>query len=986
MKKVSDHRAPHLAAIGPAHVPDVRIAVPLAATCGTLWSLVPWLSLFCGPPRDRLLKKSSLALLVATICCVLPLLAGCARSLPFALLEPGVNRVKAENKWSLDIGPEMSGSYRSLWVDDFNNQCGLDLIGGSTEPGDIFYWLGDGAGNWAREQRIRIRADVRSITAGDITGDGYRDLIFSSIGDTKGIHIRINEQGRFKTAPPITEKELYEGLRLVDINGDGHLDLIAANTSNINIGGIQVWQGDGQGNFASETGPTRIGIYKDIAVADLNHDGKLDIVGAGWGVDSASLRVWFGLGDGRWSAGPVLARDSYWGVEIADIDGDGTPDIIAASNFNGVHIYYGDGKSGFPRSEKLATKGSFWRAKAVDLDGNGLPDIVATSNDNHGLFIWYQQLSPEGVRKWEARDEGLPKAGFYHDLSIRDINGDGKPDLIAASHGEGLKIWLQGPATPGVFSADCRKKAEIPLPPPPVVKIEKIPEKVVIPVFTTAVFFDTGKVNLRPETIVVLNRVAEFLKTTEGTSLEMDGFADIRDIKTAEFPNNQKLSEGRGRSVARYLSEQGILPERIRQEAFGDSVVKYPGNDQASLQKNRRVDIRVIFRADPVVEASPDKSGEEITPTASTRLSGLTTAAAKPAAPGNAQNNDPFEEAPELIPMREYQSFKVTDGIAEYRIGPTDTVEATIWEGIKENTYKLNVSPRGTVSFSYITDFKMAGLTPTEADLALTEFLRQYIRHPLVKVRPTEKLAYSASIFGAVRDLTRQPTGPGTYRLYGQERLTEFISRVGGYLKEADLTRVEITRARKTYQVNVFDILFKADYRHDIAIDDGDVLFIPYKSEVKNRIFVFGEVMRPGLFSYDASINLLEALTLAGGPSYYAKADEVMVIRGDATKPDAFVVNLNDLYRKGDFRQNVSLQNGDIIYMATNMAGNIRDFLRTLSPYLTVMRTPMDIYGATAWPINEGFPIRREAAPSATTVISAPPAMPTGGGEAWGGR
>ena len=739
-------------------------------------------------------------------------------------------------------------------------------------------------------------------------------------------------------------------------------------------------------NVTHETGPTGTGIYKDVAVFDLNHDGKLDIVGAGWGVDSASLRVWFGLGDGRWSAGPVLAQDSYWGVEIADIDGDGNPDIIAASNFNGVHIYYGDGKSNFPRSEKLTVKGSFWRAKAIDLDGNGLLDIDATSNDNHGVFIWYQELNPTGGKKWVARDEGLPKTGYYYDLAIRDINGDRKPDLIVASHGEGLKIWLQGPAAPGIFSADCRKKEPIPLQPPHVVQTEKISDKVVIPVFTTAVFFDTGKVKLRPETIVVLNRVAEFLRTTEETSLEMDGFADIRDIKTSEFPNNQRLSEGRARSVARYLIEQGILPERIRQEAFGDSVVKYPGHDQASLQKNRRVDIRVVLRADPVVENLPTKSGSKINEAqSSVRLSGSAAVGLNQAA-APSQPSDPFEEAPELIPMSEYQSFKVTDGVAEYRIGATDTVEAIIWEGIKENTYKLNVSPRGTISFSYITDFKLAGLTPTEADKTLEEFLRQYIRHPLVKIRPLEKLAYKASIFGAVRDLARQPTGPGTYRLFGQERLTEFISRVGGYLEKADLTRVEITRARKTYQVNVFDILFKADYRHDIAIDDGDVLFIPYKSEVKNRIFVFGEVMRPGLFSYDANINLLEALTLAGGPSYYAKADEVMVVRGDATKPDAFVVNLNDLYQKGDFRQNVSLQNGDIIYMATNTAGNIRDFLRTLSPYLTVMRTPMDIYGATAWPKNEGFPLRRDAAPSATTIISAPPALPSGGGDVWGGK
>lgn len=934
----------------------------------------------------------------SAICCWgLLLLAGCGKPVPLSLVDPGVERATSENKWSLDIGPEMSGSYRSLLVDDFDQACGLDLIGGSTEPGDIFYWRGDGGGNWEREQRIRVRADVRSLTAGDINGDGYRDLIFSSIGDTKGIHIRLNDHGHLQDGHPITEKELYEGLRLVDVNGDRKLDLIAANTSNISIGGVQVWLGEGNGDFVTETGPTRIGIYKDAAVADLNNDGKLDIVGAGWGVDSSSLRVWIGLGDGRWSDGPVLARDSYWGVEIADVDGDGNQDIIASSNFNGVQLYYGDGKGVFIRSEILSEKesslragggesngdglkdtnskmisekGSFWRAKAADLNGDGLMEIVATSNDNHGVFIWYQELTPRGERKWVARDEGLPRTGYYYDLSIRDINGDGRPDIIVASHGEGLKAWLQGAEATGAFAEACRKKTDPP-PPTPVT----ITEKVVVPVFTNAVFFDTGKVFLRPETIVVLNRVAEFLRTTAGTSLELDGFADIRDINTPEFPNNQILSEGRAQSVSRYLVEQGIIPVRIREAAFGDSVIRYPGHDPAALQQNRRVDIRVIFHGDPVV----DKASKSSSATQQTAPgAGQVTVPSMPV--------DPFEQSAELIPMKEYQVFKEIEGVAEYRIGPMDSVEVTIWEGIKENTYKLSVSPRGTVSFSYITDFKLAGLTPTEAEKSLNEYLLKYIRQPLVKVRPTEKVAYSASIFGAVRDLPRQPTGPGTYLLYGRERLTEFISRVGGYLEKADLTRVEITRARKTYRVNVYDILFKADYRHDIAIDDGDVCFIPYKSEVKNRVFVFGEVMRPGLFSYDANITLLEALTLAGGPSYYAKANEVMIVRGDETRPEAFAVNLSDLYKKGDFRQNVSLQNGDILYLATNTAGNIRDFLRSLSPYLTVMRTPMDVYSATALPRWEGLPLKRDAAPSATTIISTPPAMPSGGGESWGGK
>lgn len=919
-------------------------------------------------------------------CLLLFLLAACARVVPFPLVGPGVNREPAGKKWMLEIGPEMSGTYRSLWVGDFNNLCGYDLIGGTTEPGDIFYWLGDGTGNWSREQRIRVRADVRSLTAGDLNGDGLLDLISSSIGDTKGIHIWFNNDGRFKSAgTPVTEKELYEGMRLVDINGDGHLDLLAANTSNIAIGGIQVWLGDGHGHFVTETGPTRVGIYKDVAVGDFNNDGRPDVVGAGWGVDSSSLRVWFGLGDGRWSAGPVLARDSYWGVEVADLDGDGHQDIVASSNFNGVQVYYGDGRGSFPHADKLSEKGSFWRARVADLDGDGLADVVATSNDNHGIFVWYQEIS-SGSRKWVARDEGLPTTGYYFDLALKDMNGDGKLDIVSASHGEGLKVWLQSGTVSGIFSSECRKKdPPPPPPPPPVAKVKKEPEKIIVPVLSTAVFFDTGKVDLRPETIVVLNRIVEFLRGTEGTIIEMDGFADIRKIRTREYPNNQKLSEGRVASVGRYLTDQGLKPDRFREAAFGDSVVRFPGKDQDSLQKNRRVDIRVVLEKLIVDDESAETAGKDA------GMSGGGDYSAKTQAPSPASGEtsvpakpeDRFEEAPELIPMREYQVFKEIDGVAEYRIGPTDTIEAIIWEGIKENTYKLNVSPRGTVSFSFITDFKISGLTATEADKAMADHLRQYIRRPIVKVRPIEKLAHSASIFGAVRDLTRQPTGPGTYRLYGQERLTEFISRVGGYLEKADLTRVEITRSRKTYLVNVYDVLFKGDYRHDVAIDDGDVIFIPYKSEVKNRVFVFGEVMRPGLFSYDASITLLEALTLAGGPSYYAKADEVMIVRGDKTRPEAFTVNLNDLYRNGDFRQNVFLQNGDIVYLSTNMSGNIRDFLRTLSPYLTVMRTPMDIYGATAWPKNEGFPLRRDAAPSATTVIATPPSLPPSGGDSW---
>jgi protein involved in polysaccharide export with SLBB domain len=72
---------------------------------------------------------------------------------------------------------------------------------------------------------------------------------------------------------------------------------------------------------------------------------------------------------------------------------------------------------------------------------------------------------------------------------------------------------------------------------------------------------------------------------------------------------------------------------------------------------------------------------------------------------------------------------------------------------------------------------------------------------------------------------------------------------------------------------------------------------------------------------------LLEAVTTAGGPTSYGRTKAILVIRGGKDKPEALKVNYDDIVRKGDFRQNIELQNGDIVYVAKNAIGNINDFL-----------------------------------------------------------
>ena len=254
-------------------------------------------------------------------------------------------------------------------------------------------------------------------------------------------------------------------------------------------------------------------------------------------------------------------------------------------------------------------------------------------------------------------------------------------------------------------------------------------------------------------------------------------------------------------------------------------------------------------------------------------------------------------------------------------------------------------------------------------------------RDPFIKVEIPDKFkhAYSLSIFGAVRSLSRQPTGPGVYRMFGKERFTEFLSRAGGHLPTADLTRVQLTRGRKQYFLNVFDALFRSDYRQDVIVEDGDVFFIPSKTEIKNRVYVMGEVGRPGLFTFDNDITLLDAVISAGGPTVYGKPRQVLVIRGDVEKPEVVKVNLMDIIQRGDFRKNIPLNSGDVVYVARNILGDIRNFVRAFGPFLQMAQLPSNFYDSTSIPRIKSFPFEREPAPSVEQIIRTPQ-LPPGSG------
>ena len=106
------------------------------------------------------------------------------------------------------------------------------------------------------------------------------------------------------------------------------------------------------------------------------------------------------------------------------------------------------------------------------------------------------------------------------------------------------------------------------------------------------------------------------------------------------------------------------------------------------------------------------------------------------------------------------------------------------------------------------------------------------------------------------------------------------------------------------------------------------------------RIYVLGEVNKPGLYPYPGRLTLLEAVTMAGTYTKRAELTRVSVVRvskEDSTIARVVKVNLRDVIRKGDVSQDVVLRPGDIVFVPGSLMANINDIINQVSPSVSTV-------------------------------------------------
>jgi len=295
------------------------------------------------------------------------------------------------------------------------------------------------------------------------------------------------------------------------------------------------------------------------------------------------------------------------------------------------------------------------------------------------------------------------------------------------------------------------------------------------------------------------------------------------------------------------------------------------------------------------------------------------------------------------------KTFIEISGIPEYLIGPSDILEINSHIGDQVTSATVTVNSRGKISYSFIDDLEVNGLSPSQLDGLITEKMSAFIKNPRIDVLVKEFNSKSVTVLGEVASLrvttAGGSAGSGRIFLKGKTTLMDLIAKAGGYTVDADIKSVTLIRQGKKYAINLYDILEKGDESRNIILDDGDVVDIPELPAFGERVLVLGEVNSQGIYSLKDARDVIGAISLAGSITPLAKEENTLIVRGYSTRENGPLVMMSDvkaMLRKADMAQNIELQDGDLVYVPRMLIGDINDWIANMSPLFQFLLYPQE--------------------------------------------
>jgi YD repeat-containing protein len=307
----------------------------------------------------------------------------------------------------------------------------------------------------------------------DVNGDQVPDLVVATNQDALSILFG-DSTGQFD-APILllTGHSRSETVEVADVNNDGKLDLISADTDT-----ISVLLGNGLGGFSSVIESlTSSGEPPDfrgavLAVEDFDRDGDLDLaiavtVGNGYGTDSGSVEIL--TGDGTGSFTPESTHSiglTPKDIVAEDVNNDGIPDVIVVNTSaeditspGSIDVFLGNGNGSLTRHATYSVPPLQQDIDLADINNDGKLDLViagdlGTYSDEEGGIV--SILLGDGLGNFGARTD-IVIGESLSSIALGDVNGDNQLDLLAAGRPTAVTVLLGN----GVGGFDSQNPVEV---------------------------------------------------------------------------------------------------------------------------------------------------------------------------------------------------------------------------------------------------------------------------------------------------------------------------------------------------------------------------------------------------------------------------------------------------------------------------------------------------------------------------------------------
>jgi hypothetical protein len=385
------------------------------------------------------------------------------------------------------------GLPQALVAGDFNRDGRTDLAVADYRSHDVAVFLGRSDGTFEAPARFVLGTSPIALITGDFNGDGVLDLATANLRANDVAILLGRGNGSFQPAARYDAGSNPLALTAGDFNRNGRVDLAVADSTG---NAVALLAGRGDGTFAPPVQRPVPAYPRALLADDFNNDGRTDLVLATQ--FAADVSVLQGLGDGAFVSPETITNEIRSTPLVADLNGDGTPDVAVINHGGQVLLRYGrpDALGSFDppivlnpdprfavrelamvqteRGQQLAAldlrdsalafytpqpNGSFSRTAgptipgilpvhlaAGDLNGDALGDLVVAAAGTNQVFVYLQH---QGGNFGPTPDYQSGVGTDPSAIRLADVDGDGRLDIVVTNQFSGdVSVLLNNPARP----------------------------------------------------------------------------------------------------------------------------------------------------------------------------------------------------------------------------------------------------------------------------------------------------------------------------------------------------------------------------------------------------------------------------------------------------------------------------------------------------------------------------------------------------------